>query len=270
MKNLLFKQLFRVRLFACIIIASASLFSAKFRAQSSCPSAPIFFNGTTIFNGIQIIGASSGDIGSTSPGLQMGLNRGAWSTTLTFNKPVNNLVFCMATSNNAVNAHFNTNGGNVSITSTFSTNNIFTISGNTIVAPSNTGGGLSGFKITSPTAFTTITINGDAFPSNVQGHYSLITLYSASVVLKVDDVNNTVESNDVTIYPNPVKNMMTISSKKEHLKSYKIFDESGKLILSSSLKGNKQNVNLSSIKSGHYVVSVETEKQTINTKLIKE
>lgn len=87
-------------------------------------------------------------------------------------------------------------------------------------------------------------------------------------VLAVGDDN--LKYNSVNIFPNPVKNKVTISS-KEGLKSYKIYNESGRLIQSaSSLKGNKIEVNLSSIQAGNYVVSIETEKQTINKKLLKQ
>jgi hypothetical protein len=37
----------------------------------------------------------------------------------------------------------------------------------------------------------------------------------------------------------------------------------------SSLKGNKQEVNISSIQTGNYIVTIETDKQTVNKKLIK-
>jgi hypothetical protein len=87
-------------------------------------------------------------------------------------------------------------------------------------------------------------------------------------VLAVEDVN--IKNNAINIYPNPAKNMITLSS-KERLKGYKIYDESGRLVISdSSLKGNKQEVDLSSIQTGNYVITIETEKQTINKKLIKE
>lgn len=87
-------------------------------------------------------------------------------------------------------------------------------------------------------------------------------------VLAVEDAN--VKNKAVGIYPNPAKNMITISS-KENLKSYKIYDEAGRLIHSaSSLKGNKVEVNISSLQTGNYLVTVETEKQTVNKKLIKQ
>ncbi|MFP7655005.1 CUB domain-containing protein [Chryseobacterium proteolyticum] len=87
-------------------------------------------------------------------------------------------------------------------------------------------------------------------------------------VLGIEDVST--KDNTVNIYPNPAKNMIVISA-KENLRSYKMYDEAGRLVLSSdSLKGNKSEVNISSIQTGNYVVSVETEKQTVIKKLIKQ
>ncbi|MFC3157751.1 Por secretion system C-terminal sorting domain-containing protein [Chryseobacterium arachidis] len=87
-------------------------------------------------------------------------------------------------------------------------------------------------------------------------------------VLAVEDVNT--KDNSVNIYPNPAKNVITISS-KDALKSFKIYDEAGRLIKSeSSLKGTKFDVNISSMQTGNYVVTVETEKQKITKKLIKQ
>lgn len=87
-------------------------------------------------------------------------------------------------------------------------------------------------------------------------------------VLGVNDV--TKNNNMITVYPNPAKNMIVISS-KDVLRSYTIYDEAGRLVMSaSSLKGNKQEVNVSSIQTGNYIVTVETDKQTVNKKFIKQ
>lgn len=87
-------------------------------------------------------------------------------------------------------------------------------------------------------------------------------------VLGVNDV--TKNDNTITVYPNPAKNMIVISS-KDVLRSYTIYDEAGRLVMSaSSLKGNKQEVNVSSIQTGNYILTVETDKQTVNKKFIKQ
>ncbi|MGH1517361.1 M12 family metallo-peptidase [Chryseobacterium sp. JK1] len=87
-------------------------------------------------------------------------------------------------------------------------------------------------------------------------------------VLAVEEVST--KNNTVDIYPNPAKNKIILSS-KEAFKSYKIYDEAGRLVNSaSSLKGNKQEINLSTLQTGNYVITVETTTQIINKKLIKQ
>ncbi|GEN74698.1 M12 family metallo-peptidase [Chryseobacterium hagamense] len=87
-------------------------------------------------------------------------------------------------------------------------------------------------------------------------------------VLAVEDINT--KDNSVSIYPNPAKNILTISS-EEILKSFRIYDEAGRLIRSeSSLKGYKLDINISLMQTGNYIVTVETEKRTITRKLIKQ
>ena len=86
-------------------------------------------------------------------------------------------------------------------------------------------------------------------------------------MLAVEDAD--IKDNAVSIYPNPAKSTITISS-KEALKSLKIFDEAGRLVRAeSSLKGSRLDVNISSLQTGNYVITVETEKQKVTKKLIK-
>ncbi|CAA7386887.1 zinc-dependent metalloprotease [Chryseobacterium fistulae] len=95
--------------------------------------------------------------------------------------------------------------------------------------------------------------------------------YGYSQGMQMNMKNNGIKSqgNNVKIYPNPAKDVIVISS-MERLKSYKIYDESGRLVLSSSvLSGNNIKVDLSSINTGSYIISIETERETINEKLIK-
>ena len=99
-----------------------------------------------------------------------GVNNAAWSTKLTFSKPVNNVVIIITGTGSVNDAghtnnetfSFTSNGGAVSITSS---NKCYTsISGNTITsgAGANNGniGGGGIFQISAPTAFTTLTMSG--------------------------------------------------------------------------------------------------------------
>lgn len=132
-----------------------------------------------------------------------------------------------------------------------------------------TGNSLTGSTL--PGAFTSTHPSGAItvkFVSDPAENMSGWKANFSCAVLAVEDVN--VKNNAVGIYPNPAKSMITISS-KENLKSYKIYDEAGRLINSASfLKGNKIEVNISSIQTGNYLITVETDKQTVNKKLIKQ
>lgn len=138
-------------------------------------------NGTITVNGVTINSSSSGSIVTYpfnhtncsgqfffSGALFVG-SGGAWSVTLTFNKFVNNVVIALAgTGANTISGNenfiFNTNGGPVSISSDLPANCLSTINGNEILsgvgAESSPTGGGGLFRITSPSNFTTLTING--------------------------------------------------------------------------------------------------------------
>lgn len=144
--------------------------------------------GTLTINGVTITSSYTGDVqtfdypfSSCSPavttsanGLHVGkgpylgyTGNSPWKVTLKFNKPVNDLVIVLtATGSEGLyrneNFVFNSNGGTVSITA--GANCYSTISGNTIYSGSGAtetygGGGL--FKISAPTAYTQLVINGD-------------------------------------------------------------------------------------------------------------
>ena len=78
-----------------------------------------------------------------------------------------------------------------------------------------------------------------------------------------------IKNNSISIYPNPVKNVMNISSKSS-LKSFKIFDEAGRLILEDNkLSGNQLEINVSTLLKGNYVISLETQNESFTKKFIK-
>lgn len=89
-----------------------------------------------------------------------------------------------------------------------------------------------------------------------------------SNILAIDDVDE-VKNNPVRIYLNPTKNTLKILSDK-NIKSYRIFDQTGRLIISSRpLEGNQQELDVSFIKTGVYIISIGTEEETVNKKFIK-
>ena len=107
--------------------------------------------------------------------------------------------------------------------------------------------------------------------NKVYGQTELITNGTFSSVSSWAFAYNNIpnSSGPVRIYLNPTKNTLKILSDK-NIKSYRIFDQTGKLIISSCLlKGNQQELDASFIKTGVYIISIGTEEETINKKFIK-
>ena len=74
---------------------------------------------------------------------------------------------------------------------------------------------------------------------------------------------------NVTIYPNPVKNWVTISS-KENIKSVSVFDVQGR-VLQTQIANNKDvKIDLSNRSDGVYFVKIQTEKGIKVEKIIKQ
>ncbi len=73
--------------------------------------------------------------------------------------------------------------------------------------------------------------------------------------------------NTISIYPNPVKDMLHFQT-KENVFKIEVYDVAGRIISSKAILENK--VNLSELKTGNYFLKLYTEKGITNTKIIKE
>lgn len=77
----------------------------------------------------------------------------------------------------------------------------------------------------------------------------------------------------LNLYPNPVKDELALNvNQGENIVSYSIFDITGKMVKEAtfSTKSNQQNVNLSELEKGIYLINIETDKQSFREKIIKE
>ena len=74
---------------------------------------------------------------------------------------------------------------------------------------------------------------------------------------------------NVTIYPNPVKNWVTISS-KENIKSVSVFDVQGRVLQTQITNNREVKIDLSSRSDGIYFVKIQTEKGIKVEKIIKQ
>ncbi|MPS73554.1 MAG: T9SS type A sorting domain-containing protein [Chryseobacterium sp.] len=105
------------------------------------------------------------------------------------------------------------------------------------------------------------------FRSDASGNNSGFKANFSCTVLAVDDVVN---SKDVALYPNPVKNQFTLKGITK-MKSVEVYDISGKLVKQFDANSlSKNTFDVSRLKTGNYVVQVKTENDSFSKKLIKQ
>ena len=183
-----------------LVLCSAIGYAQSFSSPTIIPA-----NGNVTVNGVTITTASTGDANNsisanpktpclpsvtspeltTVPGqLRVGSSAGvpsastAWSVTLNFSSPVNNVVFSITAVDGAENFIFNSNGGPVSL----SYNSCYmNVTGNQAVTNGVIGSNVSDvtggfFQANSPFPYTQLTING-----NGGGFGSVILLSGGSV-----------------------------------------------------------------------------------------
>ena len=85
--------------------------------------------------------------------------------------------------------------------------------------------------------------------------------------LSVNDVAK--KDSNLKIYPNPVSDILNIDSASK-IKSVKIYDLSGKNVLTEVVNTNKPTLNVSSLTSGTYVITAESETGLQSAKIIKK
>lgn len=85
------------------------------------------------------------------------------------------------------------------------------------------------------------------------------------ITLGVNDLDLT----KLKYYPNPVNDILSIEY-QEDIKKIEVFDLTGKLVKTESFDGMNVQLNLSSLSSGTYMISIHTEKQSQFVKVIKK
>jgi hypothetical protein len=91
------------------------------------------------------------------------------------------------------------------------------------------------------------------------------------IVANLSDGNDeTLNMDDVSTYPNPAKDKVTISSKNASIKTIVLFDILGNQILELQPKSRETSINIANFASGIYIAKVSSETGTGSVKIIKE
>lgn len=130
-----------------------------------------------------------------------------------------------------------------------------------------TNDGYVSFKIKTKADLTV----GDSFSNLAKiyfdyNHPIVTNTYTTTVqnVLATSEISN--DKAELTIYPNPVKEVLNIQSKNQIVKA-EIYDTNGRILISASLKGNS--INVSELSKGNYIIKLSSKDKTSVHKFIK-
>ena len=87
--------------------------------------------------------------------------------------------------------------------------------------------------------------------------------------LSIDNVSISRENN-LTLYPNPTKDIVNIISTNERINSYTLYNMGGQIIIKSEkVKVKSEKINLSNLPKGVYVIKVITDKNSYTRKIVR-
>ncbi|NLJ82845.1 MAG: T9SS type A sorting domain-containing protein, partial [Bacteroidales bacterium] len=75
------------------------------------------------------------------------------------------------------------------------------------------------------------------------------------------------ESTDISLYPNPATTQLTLDNKDALIKEAHIYDITGRKVSRHSINANQSTLDISTLKSGLYIVKIHTEQGVLNRKV---
>ena len=115
-------------------------------------------------------------------------------------------------------------------------------------------------KVNSPSTFAMF------WPTGACGTYSYGQVEDYTLNVKAALATNETSFNKIQFYPNPVKDVLTVSSSKK-VNSISVYNTAGQLLKTAQ---NANTVNMSDLSAGVYVVKTDVEGKTETSKVIKK
>lgn len=125
-------------------------------------------------------------------------------------------------------------------------------------------------NVAGPETNTFATINAAYIRMEVLSNHGEIQTGFAEIAFSYDSTLSVENEKELvfSIYPNPAKSTVNVSSNLEQATHLSVYDLTGKQVLSNTISFGNNNINISSLSSGVYVMRVSTPAQTVTKKLI--
>lgn len=83
-------------------------------------------------------------------------------------------------------------------------------------------------------------------------------------------VQNLTKNNAAKVYPNPAAETLYVEVNNPAVKQLKVFDMTGKVLISQAVSSNKEAINISSLPSGTYYLQLVSETQAVGSRFVKQ
>jgi hypothetical protein len=111
----------------------------------------------------------------------------------------------------------------------------------------------------------------------INGMYLFASTYDNGIwklpLSEIVGIKENLTINNINIYPNPATNSLTLNlSQLQQLQNatVKIYDIQGKQLLHENISEAQTHINISSFAKGIYIVKLQTDKETLQSKFVKE
>lgn len=99
-----------------------------------------------------------------------------------------------------------------------------------------------------------------------------LTIVRAPITVNIDKELGINESdkNEITLYPNPVQNWLTVNTNNLVDAMLSIYDVKGSLVISKNINGSKNVLNIEALQSGVYIIQINDNVSVLTKRFIKQ
>ena len=110
----------------------------------------------------------------------------------------------------------------------------------------------------------------DSYYSMNQANQLALTEKDYYIFYNVTVDINPVKTGLVSFYPNPANSILNLEISENAASQCQIYNSNGQLISTYLLKQGNNTINVSNLIAGLYIIKIQTQKETITSKLIKQ
>ena len=90
------------------------------------------------------------------------------------------------------------------------------------------------------------------------------------IIIEGSGLDKVKDDNKISVFPNPVRDLLNLKSSKASIKSVEIYDINGKLIMNQVINANEKELNVSELVSGAYILRIKHDEGIESIRILKQ